>query len=316
MQTNEFTQWLLDAETPTIRYLTLFRLLGRHEVDPEVREAWRVMGKVGPIPAILSKQTRIGSWAGERTYYSPKYTSTHWSLLLLAELAADCYNTGMRRGAIFMLGETYDELQERLARGEHGLSCFWGNLLRYALHCDLDDDPRLREILDALIADAEKAGWCCPYNDDRPCAWGAARTLWGLAALPEHLRTRPDVQRAIQSGLSFLLEEHQLLKANYPVPKGGKIHSLWFRLNFPLFYQADILFVLRVLADLGALDHPGAQPALEWLREKRAANGRSRGASPFRGRTYREMGDRSETDRWVSLHSALVLQAAGEDFRG
>jgi hypothetical protein len=311
MQTDELTQWLLDAETPSIRYLTLTQLLNRHNTDPDVRDAWRDMKSKGPIPAILSKQTRIGSWAGERTYYSPKYTSTHWSLLLLAELGTDCSGTGMRRGAIYMLGESYDELQQQLHKGEQGLTCFWANLMRYALHCGLDDDPRLRAILDSLVADSGKGGWCCEYNEGYPCAWGAARTLWSLAALPEHLLTRPDVQKAIKNGLSFLLEEHQLVKANYPTPQKGKTHSLWFRLNFPLFYQADILFVLRVLMELEVLDHPGAAPALQWLADKQAASGRCRGASPFRSRTYQELGDRYETDRWATLQTAIILNAAG-----
>ncbi len=310
MQTDELTQWLLDAKTPSIRYLTLSQLLGRHEVDPDVRNAWKEMKTEGPIPAILTGQTRIGAWYGEHSYYTPKYTSTHWSLLLLAELAADCQTSGMRRGAIYMLGDTYDELQNRLERKEHGLTCFWGNLVRYALHCSLDDDPRLRTMLEALFYDAGPGEWRCKHNDNRPCAWGAARALWGLAALPEHLRDWPEVQAAINSGISFLLEEHRLEKANYPVPKGGSVHSLWFRLNFPLFYQADILFVLRVLADLGKHDHPGAGPALEWLRDKRSSTGRCRGASPFRSRTYKELGDRQETDRWASLHTAIVLKAA------
>jgi hypothetical protein len=183
--------------------------------------------------------------------------------------------------------------------------------VRYALHCGLDDDPRLRTILEALFYDAGAGEWRCEHNDGRPCAWGAARALWGLAALPDHLRAWPEVQAAIKSGLSFLLEEHKLEKANYPVPKGGKVHSLWFRLNFPLFYQADILFVLRVLTDLGKLDHPGAGPALEWLGDKCSSTGRCRGASPFRSRTYEELGDRYETDRWATLHTALVLKEAG-----
>jgi hypothetical protein len=311
MQTVEFTQWLLDASTPSIRYLTLRQLQGRNEAAPEMRAAWREMKNVGPIPAILEKQSRIGAWSGEQSYYTPKYTSTHWSLLLLAELAAECKSSGMRRGAIYMLGETYEELMKRLEEGAHGLTCFWGNLLRYTLYCELDDDPRLRDILGTLRYDAGPAEWRCRHNDDRPCAWGAARALWGLALLPEHLRAWPEVEQIIASGLRFLLEEHQLVEANYPVPAGGKIHSMWFSLNFPLFYQADILFVLRVLAELGALDHPGAQPALKWLRDKRFASGRWRGTSPYRGRTYQELGDREETDRWVTLHAAHVLNRAG-----
>jgi len=55
-------------------------------------------------------------------------------------------------------------------------------------------------------------------------------------------------EAAIQGGLAFLLESHSLLKADYPT--SGRVHTLWSRLNFPLLYQADILFVLRVLAEL------------------------------------------------------------------
>ncbi len=85
---------------------------------------------------------------------------------------------------------------------------------------------------------------------------------------------------------------------------------MWLRLNFPLFYQADILFVLRVAAELGALDHPGAGPALAWLAARRRADGTWHGTSPFRGRTWAALADREETDRWVTLHAAILLDAA------
>jgi hypothetical protein len=110
--------------------------------------------------------------------------------------------------------------------------------------------------------------------------------------------------------LLFLLEEHSLVEANYPTPDKGGIHPMWFRLNFPLFYQADILFVLRALSELGYIDHPGAADALDWLREKRQRNLAWRGANPFRSRTWKSLGDRDETNRFVSLHAALVLKAA------
>ena len=78
-------------------------------------------------------------------------------------------------------------------------------------------------------------------------------------------------------------------------------------LFFPLFYQTDILFVLRVLAELGIIDHPGAQPAVDWLRNRQMSNGHWRGASPFRQRTWKVLGSGDETNRWVSLHAAMVL---------
>ena len=156
-----------------------------------------------------------------------------------------------------------------------------------------------------MVRDATEAGWRCRHNDELPCAWGAARALWGLAALPVERRS-PGVAAAISSGLAFLLEGDRLVEADYPTP--GKVHEIWGHVNFPLFYQADILFVLRVAAELGALDQPGARQALAWPAARRRADGTWRGASPFR--TPRGLWDREETDRWVTLHAAIVLDAA------
>jgi hypothetical protein len=303
--------WLLAARTPSIRYLTLRRLLGRPEDDAEVQAAQREMAASGLIPAILAGQTARGNWAGERGYYSPKYTSTHWSMTLLAELVADPADERLRRGAEFMLADT-----EVGARKEgHGWVCFWGNLLRYALHGGFDGDSRVTWLTDRVVRDATEAGWRCQHNAELPCAWGAARALWGLAALPVERRS-PEAAAAIASGLALLLEGDHLVRADYPTP--GKVHAMWARLNFPLFYQADILFVLRVAAELGALDHPGARPALAWLATRRRADGAWpgtwRGANPFRafrGRTWRALADQAEIDRWVTLHAAIVLDAAG-----
>ncbi len=108
---------------------------------------------------------------------------------------------------------------------------------------------------------------------------------------------------------TFLLDTYRLVDANYPTPDNGKIHSLWTKVSFPLFYQVDILFTLRVLAELDALDRPGAQPALQWLAAQRQ-NGRWRGGNPYRARTWRALGDREETDRWVSLYAAGILKQA------
>jgi hypothetical protein len=305
-QSPSLITWLLNASTPSIRYLTLRHLLGRSETDADVHAAWQEMKTTGPIPAILAGQTGAGHWDGERSYYTPKYTSTHWSMLLLAELAADSTAPRLQRGVEFMLAATRDELKWTAAPEEHGHSCFWGNLLRYALHCGYADDPRVSAIVRYLAHDAQEGDWRCVHNDELPCAWGAARALWGLAALPNEHRS-PETEATVENGLTFLLETHSLVEADYPT--SGQIHSLWSRLNFPLFYQTDILFVLRVLAELGELDRSRARPALEWLASRRKANGRWRGASPFRRRTWAVLADREETDRWASLHAAIILRS-------
>jgi len=311
MTEQNFIQWLMKTQIPSIRYQTMHYLLDLPDTDAEVQAAWESMKTCGPIPSILAEQSESGSWLGEHSYYTPKYTSTHWSMLLLEELDADSRNPHLQRGANFMLQATSKSLERHLESDAHGLTCFWANLLRYALHCGLADDPRLAAIIALLVNDALHVEWRCEHNHEMPCAWGAARTLWALATIPVDQRSL-DVQAAIQSGLVFLLEEHDLLKADYPTPLGDSTHPLWYRLNFPLFYQADILFVLRASSELGKLSHPSAQKALEWLQERRSANGQWRSASPFRQRTWKSLGDHQETNRWVSLQAALILKSAGK----
>ena len=65
MQNQEFINWLLEASTPSIRYLTLRCLLRRPMTDEDVQEAWEAMKTHAPIPVILEQQTDSGSWQGK-----------------------------------------------------------------------------------------------------------------------------------------------------------------------------------------------------------------------------------------------------------
>ena len=302
------SDWLLQASTPSIRYLTLTRLLDLPETDPAVRQAWQAMQAEGPIPAILDQQGETGAWIGEHSFYTPKFTSTHWSMLLLTELSADPADPCLQLGARFMLDTKEKNLLRWFRSDAHGMSCFWGNLLRYTAYSGFQNDPRLEGVIASLTQEVQ-TGWRCKYSSGEPCAWGAGRALWAFAGLPGNMKT-PAVQAAIQSACKLLLDEHDLMKADHPIWSKGKPNSLWSRLNFPLFYQMDRLSVLRALAELGLLDLPGAGPALDWLEASRAVNGRWTGASPYRRRTWASLGDRLETQRWVSLQAALVLNAA------
>ena len=307
------SQWLMDSPTPSIRYLTLRKLLGRGEDDGDVQAEREAMRTSGAIPSILEQQTDEGYWRGDRKYYGRKYSGTHWSMILLPELAADPDDPRMRRGADFMLGITDNNymLEDRFddsvpSPQAFGFTCLWGNILRYAAYCGMADDPRVPPIVDYVARNLDAGGCHCMINAYLPCAWGAARSLWGLAALPERSEA---VERAIDKALGFLLESgHDLSTGDYPTP--GTIHKLWTTLNFPLFYHADVLFVLRVLGELGALGHPGAQPALQSLEAQRKPNGRWRGTSPYGARTWKLSQDKQDTSRWVSLHAAIVLKQA------
>jgi hypothetical protein len=310
MPYTDIVDWLLDAETPSIRYLTMRDVLKLSDTDTKMQSDQQAIMIKGPVPVILAKQTATGQWADEQSYYTPKYVSTHWSLTLLTELCVDQSNRQFQQGVEYMLTATTERMRESLMNQDHGFSCFWGNLLRYALYAGRYDDARVQSIIDYAVHDLSNGHCQCQHNDGYSCAWGVVRTLWGLTALPPESRTLP-IQSAIDQALTFLLDSFSLIEANYPTPDNGKTHPMWFKLNFPLFYQVDILFTLRVLMDLDALDHPAVAKALDWLETLRQKNDTFRGSSPYRQRTWRELGDTSETARWVSLFATSILQKAG-----
>lgn len=306
----DLIDWLMEAETPTIRYLTARHLRKLPDSDPLVQAAKKAIMTEGAVPAIFARQTETGQWADEYSYYTPKYVSSHWSMMLLAELHIDPTDERFQRGAEYMLRATATTVKNLNAERKHQLACLWGNILRYVLHAGLQDDPRARALIQYGIHDLTDGHCRCPYNSGYDCAWGVVRMLWGAAAIPKHL-WNDDLRQVIQKSITFLLHDHSLTDADYPTPDGGRIHKLWSKLSFPLFYQVDTLFTLRVLADLDALDHPGAAAALDWLEAKRLKKGYWRGTSPYGSRTWPELAGEDESSRWVSLHAAMVLQQAG-----
>lgn len=300
----ELTDWLLQSAIPTIRFRTRTELLGDSAAVAADEQA--AIMQAGPVPALLAEQLANGTWARDTGYYTPKYTSTHWTMLLLTEHEIDGQNPQFQLGVEYMLTTTAAEIERGLAESRLDIACLWGNVLHYVLHGGRAD-ARVERLIDYAVQSLQRGPCQCRNNDGYACAWGAVRALWGLAAIPPTQRS-PAVNEAIARGITFLLDSYQLVNANYPTPDNGKVHSLWSKLNFPLFYQVDILFTLRVLAELDALDQPGAQPALQWLAARRQQNGRWRGSSPYRARTWRALGDGEETDRWISLYAASILK--------
>src|SRR4030042_4195870 len=80
--------WLLEMEDPGVRYLAMRDLLTMPDDDPELVSARREAHEHGRISTILEKMKPEGYWVKPGAGYSPKYTSTVWSLLLWAQLGA------------------------------------------------------------------------------------------------------------------------------------------------------------------------------------------------------------------------------------
>jgi hypothetical protein len=293
--------WLMERDAPSVRYWTLTRLLDRAEDEDEVAEARRAIMKDGPVVEILSHYAGDGRWEGERSYYTYKYKSTHWQLLLLAELAADGEDERIAAACQRMIEDVGKEERTTI------WPCFHGNLIGYLHALDHAGDERVRAF-EAELARAGVAGkWCCDHNGDLPCAWGAARALWGFGQIPADERDER-VHEAIESGVRFL-GRFKLREGNYPAE--GTRHKLWDQLNFPLFYQSDVLFTLRALADVGRLEaKPTFRKAVGWLVDRCAGGWRWNGVSPYNSRMWTSLEDRRRPSKWITWQALYVIKAS------
>jgi hypothetical protein len=80
--------WLLESENTGVRYLALRDLLDLSPDDKKLKSARKSAHRDGPIAHILSKMEEDGHWVRSGPGYNPKYRSTVWALILLAQLGA------------------------------------------------------------------------------------------------------------------------------------------------------------------------------------------------------------------------------------
>ncbi len=127
--------WLLeqDDENPGVRYFALTDLFARPGDDPEVVQAQRTVMSTGPVPAMLGAQGPEGFWLQEGTGYSPKYRSTVWQILVLAQLGANPQDERVQRGYAHLLDHAIAKNgafpASNPARPTSAIPCLNGNLL-------------------------------------------------------------------------------------------------------------------------------------------------------------------------------------------
>jgi len=80
--------WLLENDEPGVRYLAMRDLLGLAPDDVDLIYAQELAHSKGPISAILGEMDDAGYWVQAGPGYNPKYRSTVWSIIMLAQLGA------------------------------------------------------------------------------------------------------------------------------------------------------------------------------------------------------------------------------------
>jgi hypothetical protein len=325
------TEWLLDSPQPEIRYLTLRDLLDRPEDDPQLQAARKQAHAAGLIDLILSNMEPDGYWNEPGAGYLPKYTSTVWSIALLAQLGASIEaDERVIKACAYMLDNGLTRQGQFSTNGlpSGTADCLHGNMCWALMAMDCRDERlsgayewMARSLTGEGIApmsekDAQVryyAGKCgpnfaCGANNKQPCAWGAAKVMLAFGVLPLEMRT-PLINRAILQGVDFLYSVDPA-EATYPSGWNTKPSGNWWKFGFPLFYITDLLQIVEALVALGYAHDPRLQNAVELIRQKQDDQGRWNLEYDYAGKTWGDYGKKGEPNPWVTIRALRVLKAA------
>lgn len=329
----ETLDWLLSSEIAGVKYLALRQLTGLAEDSPEMEAAQQAAYRQGPIAAILDNMEEAGYWCKPGAGYNPKYRSTVWSIMLLAQLGAQTQKDArIAKACNYLLDHALTGNGQFSINGSPSgtLDCLQGNLCAALLDLGCDD-PRLEaafewmartvtgEGLAGAHTEYQQAGlhyyaykcgpqFACGANEKKSCAWGAVKVMLAFSKLPVERRT-PLIEHAMQQGVDFLFSREPAM-ADYPTPHNAKPSRDWWLFGFPVFYITDLLQNVEVLAGLGYGGDPRLTKALKMIEDKQDAQGRWALEFDYHEKTWVYFGQKKQPNPWVTIRAAKALGMA------
>lgn len=314
-----------------MRYLALRDLA--QASGTELKRARTAAHKRGPIGVILRHMQPEGFWAKSGPGYNPKYRSTVWSMIALAQLGASIHEDArLARACDYVLSHASSEDGRftALTSGDPAgtIDCLQGNLCWALLELGCED-ARLDRALDWMARSVTGEGvapswdttaarrflgykcgptFACSVNAGLPCAWGGVKVMLALARVPRERRT-PVIQRAIHHGVDFFLSIDPST-ADYPTRKGDKPSRNWWKFGFPVFYVTDLIQLVEAFVALGYGADKRLANSLRIIQDKQDASGRwSFDFDYLNGKMWLDFGRLHQPNKWVTLRALRVLMA-------
>jgi hypothetical protein len=297
-------QWLLEGD-PAIRWQTLRDLVNSNQSEVE-RERERV-SKQGWGARLLALQDHSGIWANG--IYSPKWTSTTYTMLLLKRFGLPPKNHQALKACNILLdrGFYHDGGINYFRSFKQSETCVTGMILSILAYFQYEDD-RIHALVEHLLTQQmSDGGWNCQsYKGATHSSFHT--TILVLEGLREcekfHPKSITAIQLAQQKAREFLLV-HQLYKSH----RSGEVANPAFtRFSFPPRWHYDILRALDYFQECQAEYDDRLRAAIELLIKKRKPDGRWVLQSRHHGKTFFEMEQVSEPSRWNTLRALRILK--------
>lgn len=326
---------LLESAEPSVRWKARLGVLHEDPRSKAMRALREEVRQSARVKTLLAHRNRRGQLVSKRSVYD-KWQGAHWILATLADLGypdGDESLVPVREQILdcWLGREFYTEFHvERKAAvyGKRGVPIMQGRHRRcasqqgYALYFLLAlglESERIHDLVERLLHWRwPDGGWNC---DNEPSAAKSSfihtiHSLRGLHRYGVRFQHAQALEAAKVASEIFLSRRLYKRKSN-----GAVIKAEFVKLHYPLYWHYDILFGLKVMAEIGRLHDPRCEEALDLLERRQLPDG----GWPADGRYYSVSQDikmnadyvdwggtsASRMNPWVTADALSVLRSAG-----
>lgn len=299
-------KWLLDGD-PSLVYQTKRDLLNL--IDDQARKS---MVKSGWGYEFLSRQLDTGHWG--KSFYNPKWTSTHYTLLDLRSLEVP-KTEGIEKALMMIIKENSD-LDGSINSSKAVTSdvCINGMFLNYASFYDLDV-KYLQPVVDFIISQfMDDGAWNCRLNRSgarHSSMHTTINTLEGIESYKQkgynyRIKELTSMQRSAEE---FLLN-HKLYKSD---KTGQVIHKNMTMLSYPYRWKYNVMRALDYFRFANRPYDSRMQDGLELLQSKKMKNGFYPVQAKHPGQFHFEMEKCGKASRMTTLIITRILKRYTEE---
>jgi len=306
MNNDKLIRWLLEGDV-SIQYQVHRDLLGSDKKTLRNRIAKEGWGK-----AFLSLRRKDGYWG--KSFYQPKWISTHYTLLDLKHLGIAQSNKNCRQTvATILMHEKGPDGGITVHKGNKKSDvCVNGMGLNYLCYFGADEQD-LRSIVDFLLAEHMKdGGFNCNSNRGGAVHSSLHTTLSVLEGILEYknngykYRIR-DLTKVESASREFILQ-HKLFRSHRT---GRIIDKKMLMLSYPSRWKYDILRALDYFQFTGVKYDNRIEDAIQVLLKKRRKDGTWPVQAKHTGLTHFDMEKTGNASRWNTLRALRVLNHFG-----
>ena len=300
----EVIDWLLEGD-PCIRFQTMRDLLGSS--SSSLKKLQHEIGKAGWGNRFLSFQEKSGVWGGD--LYSPKWISTHYTLMTLMRLGLPSENEQAKTGCRILLNKGYypkDGGINHFKSMNNSETCVTAMTLSLLCHFNIQDD-RLADLKNFLLnQQMPDGGWNCEkYRGATHSSFHTTISVLESLAYAERTESikSEDIPLARAGGHEFLLQHH-LFRSD---KTGEIVNQAMTRFSFPPRWKYDIMRALDYFQEVNAPHDPRFCDAITLLKKKEK-NGKWPLQQKHTGLVYFDMEKPGKPSRINTLRALRILK--------